>query len=441
MKMEMTELGPMKRALKIEVPADEVNLRFVQAYSELNRQVRIPGFRPGKAPLQLLEKRYAKTIEEDVIRSLVPDYYDRAIRQAGIVPVLVEIPPLERVKVKKDSPFSFTATVEIKPTIELRDYKAPNPISLKQDQRTVTDEQVQKALEVLRDQMAQLHPAPTGTTLAEGDFAVVDIEGTLDGTSLDGTTKTGHLHKMGSHSSVLGIEIEPYLVGKKDGDVITIPQAYPATHPDVRVAGKTVTFRCTVKSIKRKQLPALDDEFAKDCGPYQSLQEIREKLHAEMDRALKKEIEDSYKETILKRLAETHHFDLPGTLVERELSAMVRQQLQSRQRKAGNGAEASPVPSQADEAKQLQEEYRPEAERRVKVGLILEALAAKENITVTNEDLSNEIARLAAEVKISVEEVTRMIQAGGQDTLNDLRSRILADKALDFVYKHAMIQG
>ena len=439
MKMEMTELGPMKRALKIEVPADEVNSRFVQAYSELNRQVRIPGFRPGKAPLQLLEKRYAKTVEEDVIRSLVPDYYDRAIRQAGIVPVLVEIPPLERVKVKKDSPFSFTATVEIKPTIELRDYKAPNPISLKQDQRTVTEEQVQKALEVLREQMAQLHPAPAGTTLADGDFAVVDVEGTLDGASLDGTTKTGHLHKMGSHSSVLGIDIEAHLLGKQDGDVVTIPQAYPATHPDARVAGKTVNFRCTIKSIKRKQLPPLDDEFAKDCGPYQSLQEIREKLHAEMDRALKKDIEDSYKETILKRLAETHHFDLPGTLVERELSAMVRQQLQSRQRTADAGAETSSA--HTDEAKQLQEEYRPEAERRVKVGLILEALAAKENITVTNEDLSSEIARLAAEVKLSVEEVTRMIQAGGQDTLNDLRSRILADKALDFVYKHAMIQG
>ena len=120
---------------------------------------------------------------------------------------------------------------------------------------------------------------------------------------------------------------------------------------------------------------------------------------------------------------------------------MVRQQLQSRQRKTGDAADGSPGASQADEAKQLQEEYRPEAERRVKVGLILEALATKENITVTNEDLSNEIARLAAEVKLSVEEVTRMIQAGGQDTLNDLRSRILADKALDFVYKHAMIQG
>ena len=120
---------------------------------------------------------------------------------------------------------------------------------------------------------------------------------------------------------------------------------------------------------------------------------------------------------------------------------MVRQQLQSRQRKGGDSPDASPASPLPDAVKQLQGESRPEAERRVKVGLILEALAAKEGITVTNEDLGNEIARLAAEVKLSVEEVTRMIQAGGQDTLDDLRSRILADKALDFVYKHAMIQG
>lgn len=440
MKLEVTELGPMKRALKIEVPADEVNTRFVQAYSELNRQVHIPGFRAGKAPIQLLEKRYAKTIEEDVIRALVPDYYDRAIRQAGIVPVLVEIPPLERVKVKKDTPFSFTATVEIKPTIELRDYKAPNPISLKQDHRTVTDEQVDKAIEVLREQMAQLHPAPAGTTLSEGDYAVVNIDGLLDGNPLEGTTKEGHLHKLGSHVSVLGIDIETHLAGKKEGETITIPQAYPATHPDVRVAGKTVTFRCMIQSVKRKRLPALDDEFAKDCGPYQSLQEIRDKLRTEMERALKKDVEDSYKDTILKRLAETHHFDLPGTLVERELSAMVRQQLQARQRNSDT-SDVSSADSRTHDVTTLQGEYRPEAERRVKVGLILEALAAKEGISVTNEDLAQEIARLAAEVKLSVDEVRRMIQAGGKDTLDDLQARILADKALDFVYRHAMIQG
>ena len=185
MKMEMTELGPMKRALKIEVPAQEVTQRFSRAYTELNRQVRIPGFRPGKAPLGLLEKRYAKEVEEDVIRSIVPDFYDRAVREAGISPVLVEIPPLERVKIKKDEPFTFTATVEIKPTIELRDYKAPNPISLKPDKRTVTDEQVDRALEVLREQQAKLEAAPAGTALGDGDFAVVDLEGFLDGVSLE----------------------------------------------------------------------------------------------------------------------------------------------------------------------------------------------------------------------------------------------------------------
>ena len=144
----------MKRALKIEVPAEEVSATFSQAYMELNRQVQIPGFRPGKAPLAILEKRYAKTVEEDVIRKLVPDFYDRAIKQAGISPVVVDIPPLDRVKIKKDSPFTFTATVEIKPTIELRDYKAPNPISLQADKRTVAEEQVDRALEVLREQQA-----------------------------------------------------------------------------------------------------------------------------------------------------------------------------------------------------------------------------------------------------------------------------------------------
>lgn len=439
MRMEMTELGPMKRALKIEVPVEEVKERFVRAYTELNKQVRIPGFRPGKAPVQLLEKRYAKAVEEDVIRSLVPDYYDKAIRQAGIVPVVVEIPPLERVKISRDAAFSFTATVEIKPTIHLRDYKAPNPISLKPDQRTVTDEQVDKALEVFRERMAQLHPAPPGSALAEGDFAVLDIEGLLEGQVLDGTTKEGHLHKIGSTATILGVEVDSHILGKTEGTVVEIPQHYPSTHPDQRVAGKTVTFRCTIRAIKHKQLPALDDEFAKDCGPYASLQELKNHLRGEMERALQKDIEHSYKDTVLRRLTEMHHFDLPETLVERELTAMIRQTLQSRQRK--DESREAAATSRTEEITKLREEYRPEAERRVKTGLILEAIADKEGLTVTTEELNAEIARLASEVKLSVEEVTRMIQAGGQESLDDLRSRVLADKTLDFVYRHSVIQG
>ena len=435
MKMEMTELGPMKRALKIEVPADEVTQRFARAYVELNRQVNIPGFRPGKVPLALLEKRYAKTVEEDVIRSLVPDFYDKAIRQAGIVPVLVEIPPLDRVKIKKNEPFTFTATVEIKPKIELRDYKAPSPISLKPDKRTVTDEQLDRGLEVLREQQARLEAAPTGHTIVDGDYIVLDMQGTLDGAPLEGTKKEGQLHKVGSHASILGLEIDSHVGGKKEGDVLEIPQPYPANHPDPRVAGKTILFALTIKSVKEKKLPALDDEFAKDCGPYNSLQEIKDKLRDGMEQALKREIEDTYKDTIIKRIVETHHFDLPDTLVERELEAIIRQHVQQ-QRKAA--AQESPG---TEDLTSLRQEHRKEAARRVKLGLVLEAIAEKEGLTVTQDDFNAEIMRLASELKMPAADLVKMIKAGGQESIDELRTRILADKALDFVYRNAVIQG
>ncbi|MDH4152855.1 MAG: trigger factor [Nitrospira sp.] len=438
MKMEVTELGPMKRTLKIEVPAAEVTQQFSRAYVELNRQVHIPGFRQGKAPLAILEKRYAKTVEEDVIRKLVPDFYDRAIKEAGINPVVVEIPPLDRIKIKKDSPFTFTATVEIKPTIELRDYKAPNSISLQADKRTVADEQVDRALEVFREQQARLDAATTGTALVDGDYAIVDLEGFLDGVALEGTKKEGQLHRVGSKTALLGIEIDAHLLGRCEGDVVDIPQAYPVSHPDHRVAGKVVQFRLAIKGVKRKTLPALDDEFAKDCGPYNSLQELREKLRGEMEKALKKDIEESYKDTLLKRLIETHHFDLPDTLVERELTTIVRQQLQTRQR--GKVTDSLPEPD-AEEVKTIREAHREEASRRVKAGLILEAIAEKETLSVSQDDLNNEVTRLAKELRVPMADLVKMIQAGGQDSIEELRARILADKALDLVYRQAVIQG
>lgn len=439
MKLEVTELGPVKRALKIEIPEEEVTKQFARAYAELNRQVQIPGFRPGKAPLALLEKRYAKAVEEDVLRRLVPDYYDRAIKQAGIVPVLVEVPPLERLKVKKNASLSFTATVEIKPKIELRDYRPPNPISLKPDKRTVTDEQVNQALEALREQQAQLVAAPPGTRLAEGQYAVLDVEAFLDLMPIAGAKREGQLHKIGSKTPILGIEVDEHLLGKKEGEFVEIPHPYPLSHPDARLAGKAVVFRVKVGAIKQKALVPLDDEFAKDCGPYRSLAELRDKLRSEMERALKKDIEEGYKDQIRKRLVETHHFELPETLVERELTAIVREMVETRHRqKPGNFED--PVKRQ-EEIKRLRQENLSEAQRRVKVGLILEAIAEKEGLTVEPEDIAAEVSRLAAALKLAPDEVRRMVEAGGEDSREELRARILADKALDFVYRHAVIQG
>ena len=442
MKVEVTELGPVKRSLKIEVPQEDVNRQFAEVYAELNRQVRIPGFRPGKAPQALLEQRYGKDVGDDVVRRLIPTYYEKAIRQAGIVPLIVEVPPIERVKIKKDAPFSFTATVEIKPPIQLRDYKAPNPMSLKLDTRTVTDEQLGKVLETLRERQAQLDAAPAGMALVDGSFAVLDVEGFLDLAPLEGARKEGILHRVGSKMPVMGIEVDEQLLGKTEGQLVEISQPYPANHPDAKLAGKTVVFRIKVAAVKQKRLPPLDDEFAKDCGPYGTLAELKDKLKEEMERALKREIEDTYKDTILKRLVETHHFDIPETLVERELAAMVRQRLEQEARMKGRPQPSGPdeLAARQQEAKRLQEEFRPEATRRVKVGMILEAIAEKEGISVSQEDLDAEIARMASELRMSADDIRKIVRAGGEDSLDELRGRILADKSLDFVYRHAVIQ-
>ena len=276
MKVEVTELGPIKRSLKIEVPQEDVNQQFAAVYAELNRQVRIPGFRPGKAPQNLLEQRYGKDVGEDVIRRLIPTYYEKAIRQAGLVPVVVEVPPIERVKIKKDAPFSFTATVEIKPPIQLRDYKAPNPISLKMDTRTVTDEQMNKVLDTLRERQAKLDAAPAGTALADGSYAVLDVEGFLDLAPLEGATKAGILHKLGAKLTVMGLEVDEQLTGKKEGQLIEVSQPYPASHPDPKLAGKTVRFKVEVKGLRKKELPELNDEFAQDLGDFRTVEELRE---------------------------------------------------------------------------------------------------------------------------------------------------------------------
>lgn len=349
----------------------------------------------------------------------------------------MEIPPLERVKIKKDAPFTFTATVEIKPTIELRDYKAPNPISLKPDKRSITDEQVAKGMDVLREQHARLEAAATGHRVAEGDFVVLSLAGHLDGQPLDGTKKEGHLHRVGSKASLLGLSIDPHVVNTTEGQSVTISQPYPVDHPDPRVAGKTVTFTLVVTAVKVKKLPDLDDEFAKDCGAYASLSELTDRLRGEMEKALKREVEELHKDTIIKRLIDTHHFDLPDTLVERELEAIIRQYAQQ-QGRVGNEA---PGGAEAADPAQLRQQNRDEAMRRVKVGLILEAIAEKEKISVSQEDVNKEINRLAHELKIAHGDLVKMIQAGGQDSLAELRARILAEKSLDFVYRNAVIQG
>ncbi|MCY4613421.1 MAG: trigger factor [Nitrospira sp.] len=441
MKLEVTELGPVKRALKIEVPEDVVNQEFDRVYTDLKRQVRVPGFRPGKAPVAMLEKRYAKAAEQDVIQRLVPTYYQKAIQESGVAPVLVEIPPLERMKANRNASLTFTATVEIKPSIELRDYRPPNPISLKPDSRTITDQDVDKALDRFREQQSRLDAAAAGTRLEEGLYAVVTIEGFLDGAPVDGSKKEGHLHKVGSQEPMLGLTIDEVLVGKQEGDQAEIPQEYPATHPDARLAGKIVTFRVSILGVKQKTLPVLDDEFAKDCGAFDTLDALKDKIRSELESVLKRDIEEGYKDQILERLLALHHFDLPEALVEREVRTLVRQRLMEEQRKKGGQFSMDDQIHMEEEAKRIQNEVAPGAQKRVKLGLVLEAIADKEGVFVSEQEIQDEFSKLAKGLQVPLEDIQKMVESGGQNSRQEFEDRIRADKALQLVYQFAVIQG
>ncbi|MDE0404356.1 MAG: trigger factor [Nitrospira sp.] len=441
MKLEVTELGPVKRALKIEVPEDAVNQEFDRVYTDLKRQVRIPGFRPGKAPVAMLEKRYAKAVEQDVIQRLVPIYYQKAIQEARVAPVLVEISPMERMKAHRNASLTFTATVEIKPPIELRDYRPPNPIALKPDSRTTTDQDVEKALDRFREQQARLDAAPPGTLLAEGLYAVVTIEGAVDGEPVEGSKKEGHLHKVGSQEPVLGLAIDDVLVGKQEGDRAELQQEYAATHPDDRLAGKVVTFHLSILGVKQKILPPLDDEFAKDCGEYENLDALKDIIRSELESVLKRDIEEGYKDQIMERLLAMHHFDLPETLVEREIRTLVRQRVMEEQRKKGGKFSMDDQIQMEEQAKRIQQEVAPGAQKRVKLALVLEAIADKEGISVSEQEIEEEFTKLAKGLQVPLDDIRKMVESGGDNSLQEFEDRIRAEKALQLVYQFAVIQG
>ena len=441
MKLEMTELGPVKRALKIEVPEDAVKSEFKKVYAELKKQVRIPGFRPGKAPLELLQKRYSQLVGQDVIQRLVPDYYQRAVKESGVVPVVVDIPPLDRMKVEPDTAFTFTATVEIKPAIQLGDYRPPNPISLKKDSRTVTDDQIDQALQTLREQHAQIDAVSEGTPLQEGLYAVLTVEGFLDNQPVEGSQKNGHLHKIGSKTPILGVELDDQLIGKTAGETFDIPQPYPPNHPDPNLAGKTMVLKVTIDAVKEQKLPELDDEFAKDCGDYESLENLKTAVTTQLENILKQDLEEGYKDQVIERLLQMHHFDIPEVLIERELQTLVRQKLMKEHRHAHREDDLEEPIRLQEEAKRLQQELHPEAKRRVKLSLILDTISQKEGIQISEEEVEAEVQKLAASLKLPVAEIQRMVEAGGQGAQEEFRERMKAEKALQFVYQNAVIQG
>jgi trigger factor len=419
MKIAVEEISPVKKSIKIEIPEDVVNQEFSHAYADLNRRVHVPGFRPGKAPLSILEKKYAKTIEEDVIRRLVPDYYQRAVKEAQLTPV--ELPIIEKVELKKNAPMTFLATVEIKPAIRLGTYfglKLPRPAAT-----PVKEADVEKTLQVLRERQAVLEACTPDHAIEENDYVLLDFQGSIHGQPFEGGSGQGVMVKIGSKTFVAGFEEQ--LVGHKAGEEVKIQITFPPDYRKPELAGKEAVFQVTLREIKKQVLPDLDDEFAKDLGQ-SSLNALRSKIQEDLSAQLKKEEERARKSAVLKRLIELHPFEAPPSLIEREVQDMMAR-VAARLPRGMTPAQAGLNPQA------MRAELEPAAVEKVKGRLILETIADHEGLAILQEELEDSLNRMAQDMKVAVEDLKRLILSR-EGSLEGLRAQLREEKALDLVH-------
>ena len=422
MKVAVEELEACKRRLAVEAPVDVVQKEWERAYGRVQKQARLPGFRKGHVPRSLVKLHFADDVRREVAEHLIPDVYRQALTEARIDPV--NEPDLQEVKLEENAPLSFVAVVEVKPAITLSDYKgldvqhAPPPVS---------DDDVARTVEQMREQQAEFRSVDRAA--AEGDLVIVDY--TLAPEAHDPTTANGYHFVVGSGSVMP--EIDAAAVGMRAGEKKEIALHFPDDHRMESLRGKSGTASLSVKEVKEKILPPLDDDFAKSLGQFDTLDalraEVRTQLEARREVEQRRELEDKLVEDALKR----HQFTVPDAMVMRQIAHQVEH---ARERLRRQGVDPDGV--QWDYQK-LIGELRPGAEHAVRRALLLEAIADKEELTVADTDLEAEVEKIAKASQRPAPAVRRMMEKSGD--LDSLRHGLRERKTLDLLIQHASIHA
>ena len=422
MKVAVEELEACKRRLAVEAPADVVQKEWERAYGRVQKQARLPGFRKGHVPRSLVKLHFADDVRREVAEHLIPDVYRQALSEAQLDPV--NEPDLQDVKLEENAPLSFVAVVEVKPAITLGDYRG---VDVQHAPRAVTDEDVAAAVEQMREQQAEFRAVERPA--ATGDLAVVDY--TLQPDAHEPTTASGYHFVLGSGAVMP--EIDAAAVGMKAGDAKDVPLHFADDHRIESLRGKEGTAAVTVKEVKEKILPALDDEFAKSLGEFETLDalraEVRRQLEARAQAEQRRELEDKVVSGVLER----HTFTVPEAMVMRQIGHQIQH---ARERLRQQGIDPDRVPW---DVPKLVTELRPGAEQAVKRALILEAVAQREGLDATDEEVDAEIENIGRASQRPAPAVRRMMEKSGD--LDALRLGLRERKTLDFLIEHATVHS
>lgn len=425
MSVQVEKLEKNMAKLTIEVPAEEVEKALQNAFLKNKNRISVPGFRKGKVPRQMIEKMYGPEIfYEDAVNEMIPDAYEKAADECG--EDIVSSPVIDVTQIEKGKPFIFTAEVALKPDVKLGKYKG---VEIDRVETAVTDEDVDAEINRERERNAR-NIEVTDRPVKDGDMTVLDFEGFVDGVAFEGGKGENYSLTIGSGAFIPGFEEQ--LIGveiDKETEVhVTFPEDYQAED----LKGKDAVFKCTVKEIKEKELPELDDEFAGEISEFETLEEYKADVRAKLTETKEKEAKNLREEAVVEAIIKDADMEIPDAMIETQQKQMVDEFMQGITMQGLTPEQYYQFTGASRE--RLIAQVKPQAEKRIRARLVLEAIAKAENITASEEDYEDELKVMAEAYQMEVDKVREMLP---EKNAAQIKEDIAVRKAAEFAVANA----
>lgn len=421
MSVQVENLEKNMAKLTIEVSAEDLEKALESAYQKQKKQISVPGFRKGKVPRAMIEKMYGVDVfYEDAANALMQQNYAAAVDESGID--IVSRPTVDVVQIEKGKPFIFTAEVAVKPEVTLGKYMG---VTVTKIDTSVSDEEVDEALEKERNNNARTINV-TDRPVAQGDTAVIDFEGFVDGVAFEGGKGENHSLEIGSHTFI--DTFEDQLVGKNVGDEVDVNVTFPEQYQAADLAGKPATFKVKINEIKAKELPELDDEFAKDVSEFDTLAEYKESLKKDLEKKKQDEAKRTKEDEAIQKIIDKSKMEIPESMIDTQCETMIEE---FAQRIAQSGLSMDQyLQFSGLTVDGLKEQVRPEALTRIQSSLVLEQIAKEENIEVSDADVDAEIEKMAKNYGMEADKLKEYMGEGEKESM---KRELAITKAVELI--------
>ena len=421
MSLQVEKLEKNMAKLTVEVPAEEVEAALQNAYLKNRKQISVPGFRKGKVPRQMIEKMYGPEVfYDDAANALIQKAYPQAADECELE--IVSRPAVDIVQLEKGKPFIFTAEVAVKPEVTLGQYKG---IEVEKADTTATDEEVAAELDKEREANSRTITVED-RAVQDGDMTVIDFEGFVDGEAFEGGKGTDYPLTIGSGAFIPGFEEK--LVGAEIGKEVEVDVTFPEEYHAKELAGKPAVFKCTVKEIKVKELPELDDDFAQDVSDFDTLEEYKADVRKKVEEKKAADAKAKKEDAVIEKIIEGATMEIPDAMVETQAERMVDEFAQRLQMQGLTMEQY--LQFTGGNVQALVEQSKPQALKRIQSRLVLEAVVAAENLTASDEELDAELGRMAEQYKMEVEKLKEMF---AEEDLKSVREDLAIQKAVELV--------